>query len=702
MEMTEPRADALLAHAGFIRALSHNLLLDPDRTDDIVQEALMAALKRPPRDRSKMRAWLGAVGRRLALKQRRTEGRRERRERRAARPEALPSAAEVVGQLEVQGEVVAAVLELEEPYRSTIVYRFFHEIGVKEIAEREGVKSKTVESRVTRALGQLRGRLDGKFGGRRAWALALIPLLLPKAAAAATVSTAAVAAVLVVATGAGAWAVVQALPSTEPASRTDAVSSVRLPAMVAVEPAERPSAVTPSPAKRPEAPEPAPLDPPPPGTIEGRVTGNRGLDAKVLLTGFHQGPEGYTTIVSGGQSDTTRETLTDPEGNYSFDGLKPGSYKLKATCEGFAPARGQYWYGVGKEKGVRVDLKFIAGGSLRILVLGRDREPVADREITLHEAREAKTHLGRTDEAGSCEFNPLEKGYYTAEMREGATAYGRAFYIENDQRTHVEIVLGSRLTGLVVGAGGAPLPEAHLQLHLESGDGWLPGTTDEEGRFEIHGAPAGTYKVKVQVVGPGGFHVPAGTLAVGEGGASGCVVRLSSTVISGRLTGKEDGRPVTDRVQIIATPGWAEALPDEEGRYRFPGLEPGSYTIRVRGSDGHLRDEERTVELKENGRVENVDFVVDRHRWGELKLEALDFRGEPATGIVLHLRTPGKRTLYVWRGDGGVHTFRLDAGEYDVEVVRQGWVTRKRVTFTIEEGENVHRSVQWSKEEETR
>ena len=260
------------------------------------------------------------------------------------------------------------------------------------------------------------------------------------------------------------------------------------------------------------------------------------------------------------------------------------------------------------------------------------------------------------------------------------------------------IVLGSRVSGLVADSGGKPLPGAVVQLHFDSGDGWLSGTADGEGRFEIHGAPPATYEVTVRVSGPGGYHVPAGSLAVRDAGASGCVVRLLPTLITGRLARAGSGEPVTDRVQILAAPARAEAMPDAEGRYRFPGLKPGSYTIRVLGSDGHLRDEARKVELKENGRVENVDFVLDRHRWGELKLEAVDARGEPVPGVRLHIGTQDIRTLYGWRGENGIYSFRLDAGEYDVQVVRPGW-KRKALQFTIEEGRTVHRSVQWTKEE---
>jgi DNA-directed RNA polymerase specialized sigma24 family protein len=67
--------DLLLEHAAFLRGLARSLVLDESRADDVVQEAYMAALRRPPPPRVRLRAWLAAVTRNLALRSRRTDRR---------------------------------------------------------------------------------------------------------------------------------------------------------------------------------------------------------------------------------------------------------------------------------------------------------------------------------------------------------------------------------------------------------------------------------------------------------------------------------------------------------------------------------------------------------------------------------------------------------------------------------------------------
>ncbi len=167
--MQRPSPEELQKHAGFLRALAFRLVGEDARADDLVQDAYVAALERPPR--GSMRAWLGAVVRNLAGKIRRSEERRDRREHAAARPEPMPGADEVAARIALHRSLVQAVDALEEPYRSTIVLRFFYDLAPAEAAARLGVPVETVRTRTRRALELLRGRMD-----RGALLLALLPL----------------------------------------------------------------------------------------------------------------------------------------------------------------------------------------------------------------------------------------------------------------------------------------------------------------------------------------------------------------------------------------------------------------------------------------------------------------------------------------------------------------------------------------------
>jgi RNA polymerase sigma-70 factor (ECF subfamily) len=166
---------ALLAHREWVRRLARSLVRDEASADDVEQRTWVAALRSPPGQATSVRAWLARVVRRQALDTFRAQGRRARHEQAGARGESVRSAAEVVAEAETQNRVVAAVCSLPEPYRTTVLMRFFEDLPPREVAQRLGVPVETVRTRQKRAAEMLRRELGGTDGSE--WLAALSPLL---------------------------------------------------------------------------------------------------------------------------------------------------------------------------------------------------------------------------------------------------------------------------------------------------------------------------------------------------------------------------------------------------------------------------------------------------------------------------------------------------------------------------------------------
>jgi len=180
---------ALLDQTGWIHSLARRLVADPHLAADLAQDTAMQALEERPDSSRPLRGWLATVMRNQLSKLRRGERNRSARESSSRKDDLAPAAQEVVERAETHRNVVLAVLALEEPYRSTLLMRFFEQLSYDQIAARTGVTRAAVNSRVTRGLVQLRVRLENTYGGdRRALCLALTPLAkLPTGVATTTI-----------------------------------------------------------------------------------------------------------------------------------------------------------------------------------------------------------------------------------------------------------------------------------------------------------------------------------------------------------------------------------------------------------------------------------------------------------------------------------------------------------------------------------
>lgn len=175
-------AGALLRDLEWVQRLAFRLCSDWALAEDLRQEAALALLGHEPESKVGRRQWLAGVVRNKLRMKRRSDGRRRAREAGVSRPEEISQDVDVVERAETQRVVADAVLQLREPYRTTVLHRFFDQWTPTEIAERTGTSVETVKSRLKRGLKELESDLSGTFGdgteeARGAgWYSALMPL----------------------------------------------------------------------------------------------------------------------------------------------------------------------------------------------------------------------------------------------------------------------------------------------------------------------------------------------------------------------------------------------------------------------------------------------------------------------------------------------------------------------------------------------
>ncbi len=248
--------DALLAEREWVGRVARTLAHGDAEAEDLEQRAWVRALEHPPAEAPRSpRGWLRTVLRFASIDGLRERQARRRHEAAAARPDrADADPGDLVARAEILERLVHAVLALEEPYRESILLRYFEDLPPRAIAARQGVPVETVRTRIKRALARLRRDLGGDRS-REGLLLALAPLLRPEgnAVAAGAAGGIAMGTAMKLGLAAGAAVLLAGGVAAWRASSTPAEAPPR-PLPVAAEP--------PSPRPAPVEAAPAPAAPP--------------------------------------------------------------------------------------------------------------------------------------------------------------------------------------------------------------------------------------------------------------------------------------------------------------------------------------------------------------------------------------------------------------------------------------------------------
>ncbi len=576
---------ALLTRRRWLRSIARELVIDESRVDDLEQQIYLQAMERPPRGIRSLSGWLRSALRSQWIDAGRASDRREAREERAARdgPDRTQSTADLAAQASAQGAVSTAVAGLREPYRSTVLLRYFEGLPPRDIAERMGVPVETVRTRLKRAHAMLREHLDGEFGGdRRAWALPLLALLdgpivpVPPTTGAAPIA-AATGVVLVTKTTKTAIAVVVlALLAalTHQTLQEDDLSPAAGPQPVANTRGQTKAAPPKIVARGTLA-----------GIVRRRADGLPAPAAEVVATWRRE-----RVVVA-----------TDAEGRFELTGVAAGDgWELSARAPGFACEQSAT-ADVSKDATTDIGTLWLAAAArLSVRVVGPDGAPLAQARVRLalripsgataetqrylryltHRDASVVVEGGRTtDASGYARFEDLPTGH-----RQVAVFHDRFVQLDTPRvRLHpgsptheitIRMGAGHMLTGRLLQSGGGPAAGVFVRASnlgaLWTDEAWAQ--SDAEGHFKLGPLPAGDvwlYATRTRLPGkalrrvrvPDVSNVDLILPRIGE--------------VFGRVT-DESGAPLSGvEVAVAIGQHGAAATSDEEGHYRITGMPEG-------------------------------------------------------------------------------------------------------------------------------
>jgi RNA polymerase sigma factor (sigma-70 family) len=625
--------EQLLAHAEWLQRLSVHVVRGEDAAD-LVQDTWVAALRSPPDRTRSARPWLAEVLRNFARRRARDQEARDRREGLTAMDAvAVPSPEELLDQAEAQRILAELVVALPEPYRTTVLLRYYEGLASTAIASAAGLPEGTVRWRLKEGLRRLRLGLDERHRSRKVWSGALLPLatgspphvLQKRTLMMASKSKLAVAS-LVFALGvlsASGWLVWRAAREPQKGDRSErALFTSRAGRSRQVIEAWQYARGTRDTV----------------GVISGVVLDSDGkpvAGARIALILECQ----YQDMADRVALRPAMEAASSREGMFGFHAVPPGIYLVTASARGWSPSeRSNVVVGADEvtpglelrlgRAGIRLAGRVldagggtIAGATLRALALGPGGRPES-----------ARTFLGETAADGTFDMLLLRGSYRVVADADGYVP--EIFRLMLDvPRTHdFRLAPGAHVSGRVVDFTGASVPRAEVTLEPEAmimQPSRLAAVrtvrAGDDGGFTFSGIAPGTYGV-VARAGSSIGRAARRVVVTAANPATDVVIEVSRGAELSGTVADDAGRPIPG-ARVRAGTSLA-VLARRDGSFDIEGLGQGRHIVSAEAS-GHGASQV-AVSIDGHSHVQGVRFVLGPEAAVEGRV--FDRSGQPLAG----------------------------------------------------------------------
>ncbi len=414
----------------------------------------------------------------------------------------------------------------------------------------------------------------------------------------------------------------------------------------------------------------------------------------------------------------SRSTQTDSEGHYRLGGIPIGKSisRLQASHTDYEP---EFRENINPYDGPQ---NFVLHRKGKITLIAVDEQsgvPIPSYRYRLlkktwngydkvrnHQDKSVQNPEGQTSLRG---ISAGELRVDVAEMGENGKPTGRpgsTFFVfepsEEAQEILVRVSKGRKITGTVVlGEGGPPVEGASVDFEnlrdmwgvrpLEKNPLYDPagGTTDEQGGFELMNIPPGTYTLvvekgalkpekPVQVEVPEDYDPEPVTVVLGTGATVfGAVIDFDGNPVPNLTMSQNIYREWFNRASA------RKVKTDEDGLYRFEGLQPGRHWIAHDTIGGKFPYHDTFVNLEASEEKElNFDFSNAVHLKGQVFINGKEWDGKmilsllPATGgkpVRLNSRGGGNYTAVVDSGDYHLHATTRWPGAFQSVFLEDMW-----------------------------
>lgn len=401
------------------------------------------------------------------------------------------------------------------------------------------------------------------------------------------------------------------------------------------------------------------------------------------------------TLSGNGQAD--RIAKTDANGNYTFEGLKPGTYTVVvASSTEHGSGGGQL--NIQADRDTQKDFKVTrnkASITGKGSIAGSNEKPA---DVKLRLVRGGKVVSTATTNAnGEFTFAGVDADTYAIEIVEDDRFHGGAteqdIVVEPGETRNFALEMEykkSTASGDVL-LDGNPLPGVAVKLTKKDTKETFDTETNSRGFFTRGGLQPGTYVASV--AGKAGEYDEGTSDEVRIAPGETKPLNITLTSLPGNVTGKVTdnfGKPVAG---AKVTAGSKTATTGTDGTYKIEGLPKGEVTVTVaRNTEQKYASASTTVTIAPS-QTKNADLTVTRDL-GSIVGTVKDDGGTPLNSGAATITGPNglKKDVTISRGKfqlGG-----LTSGEYTVDVHKTKLTNKTSTKVTVRPGESAAADLQ--------
>jgi len=290
--------------------------------------------------------------------------------------------------------------------------------------------------------------------------------------------------------------------------------------------------------------------------------------------------------------DSTFGATSDGDGHYRLEGVSPGAHLIEAAHKSYPPARRQLTVRAGDNA---LDLTLEEGGAqISGRVLDQSGAPLAGARVYLRreEWRPIDPASGMSGADGSFTLSGVQDGVYQlfadkqgfARSREG-----KLIAVDGNPVGGIEVRLtpGGSIVGRILGLDFTDLSQVQVMAEYQMGQ-VMP-----DGSYRIDHVAPGEQRVTASLSGRARQAEGEVVLEPGVSEARLDLEFRDGFTLSGRAL--LNGEPLRGQdLYLLLRSGFSSrwAKTDHEGRFRFEGLEAGSYDLRFAGSSAGFHEED--------------------------------------------------------------------------------------------------------------